>query len=1073
MGPNIGGGMGGGEGIGSVNVKIRGDFSQLRGDMKEAQDVVKESISGFDLGQLGEQFTQMGAALTAGLTLPIVAAGAAIVAVAGKMEQAEIAFAGLLGSAEKAGAFLTELKDFAAKTPFEFPDLVQASKRMLALGFEAQKIIPTLRTVGDAAAGLGAGAQGIDRITLALGQMAAKGKVSAQEMNQLAEVGIKGWDILAKSVGKSVAEMQKLAEKGALDGAAAVDVILAGLNKQFAGQMEKQSQTLLGQWSNFKDQVTFILMDFGKILLPVLKDALAATMPLLDILRELAHWFSELPAPVRNAAVALVALVAAAGPMLLIAGQLATGIAALQGAFAVVGITSFSGAMAALVPILGYVAAAVAVVAAAWALWQLPEVQDAVSRLSASLQEFWNQTLLPLIETLKETAVQFFNITTAIVQSGLQAAWETLMDIGAVLVQNFREIQEQLKPLGEAFSELRDASRPLTDALGELLDIWLSIVGAVIKAELGLIFAGITKYVQYFTFAVKEMIDIGFIPLRFVLALLTPLFQLLTAEMRLFAPVVQKVADTVADMVAILYKLPGVKAVIDTFTSSWKNLSKSASQFADEADRTNKAVATLRPEVEKAVRANVSLGDAARSAAGLINDLGNAHQAAVPKVRDHGFWMKVLEENTRRFTAEQSIGVKLMADYIANFMSGKVTVALFSDGMDALNKVLVETSTVLPKVPEALRTMLVPALEASIPAAVGLREAIRELGIKAPKDFELIAQKAKEMEAAVLGDSRSSDFEKRTAVYIALKAQVEAAEAARVQVPEKQRDMLAQMERELNIGGKKITSATDQIMSDIGRSVEKFVLDAGAALFSGDMSFGEKFKRMWHDLRDIALNAFLKPVADSISKFVQNELKSLIDGLNDAGLKAGSLFKKIPGQGGGVPSAGGAGSGSGGVPGAGGGTGGGFGFNPGTIDMVSGIGTLVSSIIGNFQMAHQETTLNAIEHETRFSQIHLSYILGRVNEYLPKLGEISEYLWSKQSAWFQVLSGQLETISFNTLRIGDLMAFGGNMEMALPTPGTPGKGIYIDIHDNIFRTQDDVDSLMDSINQAIGAGART
>jgi len=80
----------------------------------------------------------------------------------------------MLGDAQRAEVFLSQLADFARDTPFEFPELLEASKRMLAYGFAAEEILPTLRAVGDASAGLGAGAQGIDRITLALGANQSK-----------------------------------------------------------------------------------------------------------------------------------------------------------------------------------------------------------------------------------------------------------------------------------------------------------------------------------------------------------------------------------------------------------------------------------------------------------------------------------------------------------------------------------------------------------------------------------------------------------------------------------------------------------------------------------------------------------------------------------------------------------------------------------------------------------------------------------------------------------------------------------------------------------------------------------
>ncbi len=73
------------------------------------------------------------------------------------LEQAKIAFTTMLGSAEKSDAMLKELKAFADKTPFEFLELQDAAKRMMAYGFAAKDVIPTLEAVGNAAGALGGG----------------------------------------------------------------------------------------------------------------------------------------------------------------------------------------------------------------------------------------------------------------------------------------------------------------------------------------------------------------------------------------------------------------------------------------------------------------------------------------------------------------------------------------------------------------------------------------------------------------------------------------------------------------------------------------------------------------------------------------------------------------------------------------------------------------------------------------------------------------------------------------------------------------------------------------------------
>ena len=169
------------------------------------------------------------------------------------LQTAQIGFATMLGSAEKAQKFLDDMADFAAKTPFEYPELLDAAKKMLAYGFAAENVLPTLRAVGDATAALGMGGEGIDRVTLALGQIYAKGKLSGEEMRQLTEAGIPAWHMLAEAMGATVPELQKMVSKGLIPGAKAVEMLTAGMTKRFGGMMASMENTWQGVTSSIKD----------------------------------------------------------------------------------------------------------------------------------------------------------------------------------------------------------------------------------------------------------------------------------------------------------------------------------------------------------------------------------------------------------------------------------------------------------------------------------------------------------------------------------------------------------------------------------------------------------------------------------------------------------------------------------------------------------------------------------------------------------------------------------------------------------------------------------------------------
>ncbi|MVN88642.1 tape measure protein [Deinococcus sp. HMF7620] len=190
--------------------------------------------------------------------------GTSAVVAAGQAEQTAASFETLLGSSQKTGAFLKDLADFAANTPFELKGLQASAQQMLAFGFSAEQIIPLLTAVGDAAGGQ---SEKIERITRALGQIRAKGKVSAEEIGQLAEAGIPAWQMLADKIGVSIPEAMKMAERGTLSAAEAIPALLSGMQSKYGGMMERQSQTLLGMWANFKDNLDQTMVGIGNSLI--------------------------------------------------------------------------------------------------------------------------------------------------------------------------------------------------------------------------------------------------------------------------------------------------------------------------------------------------------------------------------------------------------------------------------------------------------------------------------------------------------------------------------------------------------------------------------------------------------------------------------------------------------------------------------------------------------------------------------------------------------------------------------------------------------------------------------------
>lgn len=199
-----------------------------------------------------------------GVQTGVSAAFDAMIGFNSQLQQADIGFTTMLKSSSAAKDQMQWIKDFAKESPFQYQDLVGYSQQLIALGFNAQESRRVLVAAGDAAAGLGRGADGIARVNLALGQMWTKGKVQSQEMLQLTEAGISSWQILADAYGTSVGEIQEAVTRGLIDAQTAVPALLSGIEAQFGGLMEKQSTTFQGTWSNILDTMQQDLAEAGE-----------------------------------------------------------------------------------------------------------------------------------------------------------------------------------------------------------------------------------------------------------------------------------------------------------------------------------------------------------------------------------------------------------------------------------------------------------------------------------------------------------------------------------------------------------------------------------------------------------------------------------------------------------------------------------------------------------------------------------------------------------------------------------------------------------------------------------------
>ena len=200
--------------------------------------------------RIGEAFVNMAAK-----------AGEAIVDIAkagvefnSKMEKYQTAFTTLLGSEEEAARVMAQIRDDAARTPFDVDSLTQANQMLISAGISADQARGDILNLANAIAATGGGSAELSRMASNLQQIQNTGKASAMDIRQFANAGINIYGLLADSMGVTAAE------------AAEMDITYEQLAEALAhaaeeggkyeGAMEAQSQTFQGRISTLKDNAT-------------------------------------------------------------------------------------------------------------------------------------------------------------------------------------------------------------------------------------------------------------------------------------------------------------------------------------------------------------------------------------------------------------------------------------------------------------------------------------------------------------------------------------------------------------------------------------------------------------------------------------------------------------------------------------------------------------------------------------------------------------------------------------------------------------------------------------------------
>ena len=191
------------------------------------------------------------------------------------MEYYTTSFTVMTGSADKASETVKKLADIGATTPFDMPQLADATSLLMNFGFSADDAVDSMMMLGDISQG---NADKLNTIARAYGKMNSAQKVSLESINMMIDAGFNPLQEISEKTGESMQSLYDRVSKGKMS----VDEITESMKRstseggKYFHSMDAQSQTLDGRLSTLSDTVNSKL---GEALQPILQQAADEWIP--------------------------------------------------------------------------------------------------------------------------------------------------------------------------------------------------------------------------------------------------------------------------------------------------------------------------------------------------------------------------------------------------------------------------------------------------------------------------------------------------------------------------------------------------------------------------------------------------------------------------------------------------------------------------------------------------------------------------------------------------------------------------------------------------------------------------
>lgn len=254
-------------------------------------------------------FSSFGQSLTIGVTGPIALAANAALDLVARYDSIDKSFTAILGNETLSRLQQAELRGSSREPGLTYEGATGGFRRIAAARRDVQLATSAIKEFGNALALAGGTEEDLAGVTLALTQLLSKARVSAEEINQIAERIPQTRTLISKAFGTS--DSEAIVKKG-ID----PETFVRGVIEQ-AKLLPRAAVSIQSELKNvredFRQTMAIVGKDLADVLLPIAKSVSTG-------IRDMAIAFSEFPQSVRRGIVVMTLLAATLGPVALAIG---------------------------------------------------------------------------------------------------------------------------------------------------------------------------------------------------------------------------------------------------------------------------------------------------------------------------------------------------------------------------------------------------------------------------------------------------------------------------------------------------------------------------------------------------------------------------------------------------------------------------------------------------------------------------------------------------------------------------------------------------------------------------------